>query len=355
MSETMLRHVNVPPAQTWNYLRINDIALTAPEVPEVSTAAASQLANIEMGAGEQATAWADASTPERRVVYVEPNASETVQIFVDDNHPLLATDIVVGAGGSVRVAVTEALMANTSAASAQLASSCLRIHAEHDARVELITVVAGTAQPQFLDNVGIRLDERAYLESRQYILTASTTALGLAVDLAGNHARADMRLRYLVRSKETLDVNYLARMHGCDSRCDISISGVLENGATKTVRDTIDLAHGGKRARGREDETVLLAGDHVINKSLPVILCDEDDVAGDHGATIGSLSQEQLSYLADRGLVPAEATALFSRAVADDAHSHADSATREAIRAAAQLIWGANVAQELQCAEEDMD
>lgn len=353
MSETMLRHVNVPPAQTWNYLKINDITLTAPEPPAKGTAAASQLANIEMGAGTEATAWADAATPERRLVYVEPNTSETVRIFLDDEHPLLATDIVVGAGGSVRIAVTEALTA--SSASSQLASSCLRIHAEHDARVELITVVAGTAQPQFLDNVGIRLDERAYLESRQYVLTASTTALGLAVDLAGNHARADMRLRYLVRSEEMLDVNYLARMHGCDSRCDISISGVLENGAKKTVRDTIDLAHGGKRARGREDETVLLAGDHVVNKSLPVILCDEDDVAGDHGATIGSLSQEQLSYLADRGLVPGEATALFSRAVADDAHAHADSATRKIIRAAAQLIWNADVAQELQCAEEDMD
>lgn len=352
MSEAMLHHVNVPPAQTWNYLKINDIALAAPEPPATSTATASQLADIEMGAGTEATAWADAATPERRLVYVEPNTSETVHIFVDDNHPLLATDIVVGAGGSVCVAVTEAL---TDSTSTQLASSCLRIHAEHDAHVELITVVAGTAQPQFLDNVGIRLDERAYLESRQYVLTASTTALGLAVDLAGNHARADMRLRYLVRAEETLDVNYLARMHGCDSRCDISISGVLENGATKTVRDTIDLAHGGKRARGREDETVLLAGDHVVNKSLPVILCDEDDVAGDHGATIGSLSQEQLSYLADRGLVPAEATELFSRAVADDAHAHADSATRKVIRAAAQLIWNERVAQELQYAEEDMD
>ena len=98
MSETMLRHVNVPPAQTWNYLKINDITLTAPEPPAKGTAAASQLADIEMGSGTEATAWADAATPERRLVYVEPDTSETVRIFVDDEHPLLATDIVVGAG-----------------------------------------------------------------------------------------------------------------------------------------------------------------------------------------------------------------------------------------------------------------
>lgn len=60
--------------------------------------------------------------------------------------------------------------------------------------------------------------------------------------------------------------------------------------------------HGCKGATGTERETVLLANKGVDNKTVPVILCDEDDVAGNHGATIGHVRDEQLFYLACRGL-----------------------------------------------------
>ena len=66
-----------------------------------------------------------------------------------------------------------------------------------------------------------------------------------------------------------------------------------------------------------------MTGDDIVNRTLPVILCDEDDVAGNHGASIGSVSPEQMTYLADRGLSDAEAEALFARALFDDAVIHA--------------------------------
>lgn len=355
MALTMLPHVNVPPAQTWNYLRVNEIALEVPEACGEGTAPAPELADLETGAGAEAAAWADAAAPERREVRVGAGEEGVVDVLVDDAHPLRATDVVVGAGGRVRINVTEALAAPAPGDAAPVASSCLRVLAGPDARVELVTVVAGTARPTFLDNVGVRLGEGASLDARQYVLCARTSALGLAVDLAGDRSRADLVVRYLVRDGETLDANYVARMRGGDTRCDLSFSGVLEDGARKCLRDTIDLVHGGKGARGREDETVLLAGDRVVNKSLPVILCDEDDVAGDHGATIGSLSPEQLAYLSCRGLTAEEATDLFSRAVADDAHAHGCAEARRAVREAAALVWGDEAARELAEGEPDAE
>ena len=68
---------------------------------------------------------------------------------------------------------------------------------------------------------------------------------------------------------------------------------------------------------------MLVLGDDVVNKTLPTILCDEDDVAGNHGATIGSVSPEQLAYLADRGLSRADAEQLFVSALYEDALMHA--------------------------------
>ena len=40
----------------------------------------------------------------------------------------------------------------------------------------------------------------------------------------------------------------------------------------------------------------------VRNRSIPVILCSEEDVVGNHGATIGRLDEDMIFYLASRGM-----------------------------------------------------
>ena len=53
---------------------------------------------------------------------------------------------------------------------------------------------------------------------------------------------------------------------------------------------------------GAETENVLLLGEDVRNKTIPLILCAEEDVNGSHGATIGELDEETLFYYASRGI-----------------------------------------------------
>ena len=40
----------------------------------------------------------------------------------------------------------------------------------------------------------------------------------------------------------------------------------------------------------------------VRNRSVPVILCAEEDVVGNHGATIGRLDENVVYYLESRGM-----------------------------------------------------
>ena len=40
----------------------------------------------------------------------------------------------------------------------------------------------------------------------------------------------------------------------------------------------------------------------VVNQTIPLILCEEEDVEGNHGATIGKLDEELLFYLESRGM-----------------------------------------------------
>lgn len=44
---------------------------------------------------------------------------------------------------------------------------------------------------------------------------------------------------------------------------------------------------------GNEKEDVLLLDDTIVNQTIPLILCNEEDVEGNHGATIGKLDEER--------------------------------------------------------------
>ena len=52
----------------------------------------------------------------------------------------------------------------------------------------------------------------------------------------------------------------------------------------------------------------------VVNKSIPLILCDEEDVQGEHGATIGRLDENVLFYMNARGISAEQAQKMMARA-----------------------------------------
>jgi Fe-S cluster assembly scaffold protein SufB len=68
---------------------------------------------------------------------------------------------------------------------------------------------------------------------------------------------------------------------------------------------------------GNEQESVLLMSPDVINKTLPIILCEEEDVEGAHGATIGRLSEDMLFYMTSRGIDRKTAERIIVRARLD--------------------------------------
>ena len=190
---------------------------------------------------------------------------------------------------------------------------------ETGAKLHLIEMLGVNEGQQHLESVGLEIHQDAAVDVKQYALGGSTIGLGLTANLVGAQARLDLNNRYHATHEETLDINHLVRMRGTSTRALLTESGVLNEASKKTLRATIDLVRGAKDAQGNEIETVMILGDDVVNKTMPAILCDEDDVAGNHGATIGSVSPEQLDYLAARGLSHQAAEQMFIRALFEDA------------------------------------
>ena len=49
----------------------------------------------------------------------------------------------------------------------------------------------------------------------------------------------------------------------------------------------------------------------VFNKSVPLILCEEEDVDGRHGASIGRIDPKTTLYMESRGFTPEKARRLL--------------------------------------------
>ena len=122
------------------------------------------------------------------------------------------------------------------------------------------------------------------------------------------------RAAYVVKGESFLDMNQVALQTGKSSESRFSVDGVLLEKAKKTWRGTIDFKKGCADSVGDEQEDVLLLSPDVVNKSLPVILCDEEAVEGRHGCSIGKVDMEKFFYMQSRGVYEKTARELLTKA-----------------------------------------
>lgn len=336
MDNVLINRANVPAAQTWNRLRANSLSVSVPDhadAGKVYLPLPRLFERIECGMGQEVTDYVESQAFKSDFYNVPARTKREEPIVVAVSaaqNQCANTGIIVREGAEATVVIAAfagdgsdgddapaGIDANDDALPTSAALT--RIVVEAGAKLHLIEMLGVNEGQQHLESVGLEIHQNAAVDVKQYALGGSTIGLGLTANLVGARARLDLNNRYHATHEETLDINHLVRMRGTSTRAQLTESGVLNEAAKKTLRATIDLVRGAKDAQGNEIETVMILGDDVVNKTMPVILCDEDDVAGNHGATIGSVSPEQLDYLAARGLSRQAAEQLFIRALFEDA------------------------------------
>ena len=348
MDNVLINRANVPAAQTWNRLRANSLSVSVPNHADAGTVylpLPRLFERIECGMGQEVTDYVESqafksdfyNVPARTkredpiVVAVSAAQNQCANTGIIVREGAEATVVIAAfagntddsgnaaASGDASASDANASDANASGDALPTSAALTRIVVETGAKLHLIEMLGVNEGQQHLESVGLEVHQDAAVDVKQYALGGSTIGLGLTANLVGAQARLDLNNRYHATHEETLDINHLVRMRGTSTRALLTESGVLNEASKKTLRATIDLVRGAKDAQGNEIETVMILGDDVVNKTMPAILCDEDDVAGNHGATIGSVSPEQLDYLAARGLSHQAAEQMFIRALFEDA------------------------------------
>lgn len=325
------------PTPTWSWLGVNGETIET-EIPDITPYAAFSLpgawpegvkvsdvlkedivfleGDIDTGAGPQVRDFVKKN--HNAGVFVQVKAGVRVaeplllDYTLDDASPTLVDEntIVAEPGSSVTVVVRYSSGEGLKGFHAGLT----RVYAKKGAEVTLVQVQSlGSGCPHFSD-VGGTAFEDGSIKLTQAELGGSQAYAAARFKLAGDRSSTDIGSIYLGDGARNIDINYVVEHTGKKTVSEILSRGAMLEQSKKIFRGTIDFKRGSAGSRGHEEEYAVLLSPQVRGRSAPLILCEEEDVDGQHAASTGRIDENRLFYLMSRGLSEADARRLIIEA-----------------------------------------
>ena len=142
----------------------------------------------------------------------------------------------------------------------------------------------------------------------------SESITNLYTNQEGISSENNIKCIYLGKDDQRFDLNYIAELRGEKTKVDIDVQGALKDHSKKNFKGTIDFKRGAKKAVGNEAENCMLLSDTARSIALPMLLCSEEDVEGNHSSSAGKIGEKELFYVMTRGINKKEAMKLMVRA-----------------------------------------
>ena len=117
-------------------------------------------------------------------------------------------------------------------------------------------------------------------------------------NIKGKEADSRLNTLYIGKDEQLIDLNYIGELYGEKSNVNIEV----------------DFKRGCKKATGNENENCILLSDKAKSLALPMLLCSEEDVEGNHSTSSGKVAEKELFYIMSRGFKQKEALKLLVRA-----------------------------------------
>ena len=298
--------LNKIPYLTWNWLKMNraslevDVADAAPLSDGIHVVNKNENVSIETDGGETK-------------ISAKGIAGEPVLVHFDfaDGKYYLHVQTVTAEENSE---VTVVLDYTSSSESAGLSEIRTKICAKPYSKVHLVKVqLLGEKYAQVDDTYSV-VEDGALVDVVQIELGGGKVYAQVVSDLGGAKSKFTSETAFVADKDQILDMNYVVNLLAPESETKMGVKGVVSGTAQKTYKGTMNFKRGCHGAKGDEQEETLLMSNSAVNKSLPMILCDEEDVAGNHGATLGRLGADELFYMESRGIGEEEAKRMMMKA-----------------------------------------
>lgn len=305
-----------------NNIKLNDFNL--PEVKEFKNVSVKSEINIEKRADEFKPKYSISSElvnqlnmKSNQKLYINIDKSLTAPVIIDfrldDTQNVLIDNIEIVAEEETKATVILKYNTQNEMVKAFHNGACT-VKAKANSNIKVIILNLLNKNSENFYSMNNIVEENASLE---YIIAdfgGCKTITNYYSNLIGNTSNNEVNTMYLGTDEQLIDLNYIAEVYGKKSNIDIEVYGALKDLAKKNFKGTIDFKTGCKKSVGNENEYCMLLSKTAKSKALPMLLCSEDDVQGNHSNSAGKIDEDKLYYIMTRGISKKEAQKMIVKA-----------------------------------------
>ncbi len=193
----------------------------------------------------------------------------------------------------------------------------IRVNAKKNSEINIILVNLLNIKSNNFVSIENNIEENAKVKYTIIDFGGKNSITNYYSNIIGENSDNTINTIYLGKENQLFDLNYIGELRGKKSNIDIEVQGALTDKAKKHFKGTIDFKKGCKKATGNENEACMLLSDTAKSLSLPMLLCSEEDVEGNHSTSAGKIGEKELFYIMSRGFELKEAMKLMVRAKFD--------------------------------------
>ena len=237
------------------------------------------------------------------------NKKENIKIRYnfDDNNLNLINQIEIIANGDTNVIIEYKSQTTQKC----LHNGIIRTIVNENAKLNVTIVNLLNENSDNFEAIENRLEKNSKVKYTIIDIGGKTSVSNYYSNVIGENADNDLKSIYLGIGEQRKDINYIAELRGTKTNIDIDVQGALKDSAKKNFKGTIDFKKGSKKAKGNENEYCMLLSDKAKSIALPMLLCTEEDVEGNHSTASGKVDEKQLFYIMTRGISYKEAVKLI--------------------------------------------
>lgn len=322
--------LNETPVRTSRNFNINNIKLENVEIPEkiptfnkktvtvdsnkVDIYPFASDAKLTYGISQELTEQVNEHVNENTqlVMNSKKNANVEIDYEIDNNNKILLDHVEIIANENTKSTVIIRYKSDEDIKAYH--NGIIRVNAKQNSTVNLILVnLLNTKSDNFM-SMENTFEANSKINYTIVDFGGAHSITNYYSNLVGESSENILNAIYLGKENQLFDLNYIGELRGTKSNIDIEVQGALKDTAKKHFKGTIDFKQGCKKAKGNENEACMLLSDTAKSLALPMLLCSEEDVEGNHSTSAGKIGEKELFYIMSRGFNLKEAMKLMVRA-----------------------------------------
>ncbi len=246
------------------------------------------------------------------------NIAETIEepleldFMLNEQNRNLVENIVINASKGIQATVI--LKYETAENVQGFHNGILKVNADKNAKIDIVLINLVNEQTNNFLSIENVLEEQSNVKYTVVDFGGKNSITNYYSNIKGQKADSTINTIYLGKDNQLFDINYIGELWGKQSNLDIDVQGAIKDNARKHFKGTIDFKRGCKKATGNENEYCTILSDTAKSIALPMLLCEEEDVEGNHATSAGKIGEKELFYIMSRGFELKEALKLMLRA-----------------------------------------